>query len=124
MGRGAASLQTSPPVFLILPSAWQSRGRMWEDACIAYPRLGRIKGSYMGSKIQGVRVAKVRFRQKRHSTGCFGSTSNAVVGIKSSIQEKSQFRGSADRLNALCVVTGVCNRLGGVPNGLSAKSLT
>ncbi len=47
-----------------LSSAWQSRERMGEDACIAYSRRGRIKALYNGMKILGVGVAKDSFRLK------------------------------------------------------------
>ncbi len=65
-------------------SAWQSRERIGEDVCAAYSRCVRINALYNGRKMIGVRVAKDRFRKKKHSTGylvaraTFSSAHNAV----------------------------------------------
>ncbi len=68
IGRGAN--------FWTLSSAWQSRVRMGEDACIAYSRCGRMNALNRGRKTLGVRVTKDHFFQKKHPTAFFNSTDN------------------------------------------------
>ncbi len=62
MELGATQLTNFTASFLTLSSAWQSRERMGEDACIPYSRCGPINALYKGRKILGVRAAKDRFR--------------------------------------------------------------
>ncbi len=68
MGRGAVPLQT--PMQDCEPFLAPGNPRIeWGDACIANSKCGRINALYKGRKMLGVRVARDRFRLKKHSPG-------------------------------------------------------
>ncbi len=62
---------------------------MGEDARSVFSSSGRINVLYKGRKMLGPGSRKIVVGKKNSPRAFFGSTGNVIVGIKSSIQEKS-----------------------------------